>query len=197
MRRKHIQVTECLRGGPCNDHCSCMHCCISVCSVCHAYEGSLTTDCPGEPVSYDRQQEVYTTDLDYTVELGWHASGVMMGERSVLFLRTLTPETQALARIAVSDLVRRRYMIPTALRQLADIDGELLGQPLAGIAAASWVTPEMIRTLTTKGRLGRPVHGQITITAEGRRILDETIVDLGLDVVSVAIPAESSIGGVA
>jgi hypothetical protein len=40
--------------------------------VCGAYEGSLTTDCPGAKVSFDRQQEVGETNLDYTDARGWH-----------------------------------------------------------------------------------------------------------------------------
>lgn len=73
MSRKHRQVTTCRRdGGPCSSYCSCEHCTLGVCSVCGAYEGSLTLDCPGEQVSFDRQEEVYKTDLNYTEALGWH-----------------------------------------------------------------------------------------------------------------------------
>ena len=69
----HKQVTTCLKsGGPVSKFCSCNHCTLGVCSVCGAYEGSLTTDCPGETVSFDRQKEVYETNLDYSDARGWH-----------------------------------------------------------------------------------------------------------------------------
>ena len=69
----HKQVTACLRGGgPLSKHCSCEHCNLSVCSVCGAWEGGLTTDCPGQSVGYDRHQEVWETQLDYTDQRGWH-----------------------------------------------------------------------------------------------------------------------------
>lgn len=78
----HRQVVTCLRGGgPCSDFCSCEHCTLAVCSVCGAYEGSLTIDCPGEKVTYDRQQEVYTTALEYTDALGWHQDGRTVTEK--------------------------------------------------------------------------------------------------------------------
>lgn len=70
--RRHVHVTECLRGGKVNDHCSCHHCTLSVCAVCGAYEGGLTTHCPGERVDYNTTQAVYTTNLDFTTPLGWH-----------------------------------------------------------------------------------------------------------------------------
>ena len=70
---RHQQVTTCRKsGGPVSKHCSCEHCCLAVCSVCGAGEGSLTTDCPGTQVSADKQQEVYETNFDYTDERGWH-----------------------------------------------------------------------------------------------------------------------------
>ncbi len=43
-----------------------------VCAVCGAYEGALTTDCPGAKVELERQQEIYETNLDYTDARGWH-----------------------------------------------------------------------------------------------------------------------------
>ena len=70
---RHKQVTTCLRGGgPLSKHCECEHCNLSVCSVCGAWEGGLTTDCPGQSVGYDRHKEVWETNLDYTNERGWH-----------------------------------------------------------------------------------------------------------------------------
>lgn len=81
----HVHVATCVHGGPVSNRCSCMHCCISVCSVCGAYEGSLTTDCPGVEVGFDRQQEVYKTLLDYTAERGWHQSDKGMADRTTHF----------------------------------------------------------------------------------------------------------------
>lgn len=81
---KHKHVTECLRGGPVSKYCSCPHCTLAVCSVCGAYEGALTTDCPGARMSFDRQKEVYETNLDYTDERGWH-QGEPMKQRSPRF----------------------------------------------------------------------------------------------------------------
>lgn len=72
---RHTQVTTCLRGGgPISKSCTCEHCNLSVCSICGAYEGGLTTDCPGSKVDHDRQKEVFETSLDYTDDRGWHLS---------------------------------------------------------------------------------------------------------------------------
>jgi len=81
----HIQVTTCRHGGPVSKFCSCEHCTLSVCSVCGSWEGGLTTDCPGQRVSFDRQEEVYKTDLDYTDKLGWHHDGKGTRARSPRF----------------------------------------------------------------------------------------------------------------
>jgi len=77
---RHKQVTECRRGGPVSKLCACEHCTLAVCSTCGSYEGSLTTDCPGGKVSFDRQQEIYETNLDYTDDRGWH-QGASMKQR--------------------------------------------------------------------------------------------------------------------
>jgi hypothetical protein len=70
---RHQRVTTCRRtGGPLSEMCECEHCNLSVCSVCGAYEGGLTTDCPGSPVDFARQREVHETPLDYTDRRGWH-----------------------------------------------------------------------------------------------------------------------------
>src|SRR4029078_1255590 len=70
---RHRQVTTCRRsGGPLSKTCTCEHCALAVSAVCGAGEGSLTTDCPGEKVPYDRQQEVFEPSFDYTDERGWH-----------------------------------------------------------------------------------------------------------------------------
>ena len=94
----HKQVTTCLKhGGPVSKFCTCLHCTLSVCQVCGAYEGSLTTDCPGEGVDFDRQQEVYTTNLDYTKARGWH-QGEPMKRRTPHFEREApSPVDQAVA----------------------------------------------------------------------------------------------------
>jgi hypothetical protein len=82
---EHKQVTTCRKsGGPVSKFCSCEHCTLGVCSVCGAYEGSLTTDCPGVAVNFDKQKEVYETRLDYTDERGWH-QGKTMNNRSPNF----------------------------------------------------------------------------------------------------------------
>lgn len=82
---KHRPVTKCLReDAPISRYCSCSHCTLLVCEVCGAWEGSLTTHCPGEKVGVDKQDEVYTTPLDFTVERGWH-QGNPMGRRNPEF----------------------------------------------------------------------------------------------------------------
>ena len=90
-RRRHVQVTDCLRGGQVSNFCSCAHCCLAVCSVCGAYEDALTTHCPGERVDFDTTQAVYRTGLDFTTYRGWHVSDQGMRERGPLFQRTEVP----------------------------------------------------------------------------------------------------------
>ena len=88
---RHKHVTTCLRGGgPISKFCTCYHCTLAVCSVCGAYEGGLTTDCPGARVDFDRQKEVYETPLDYTDDRGWHL-GETMATRSPRFEDTRIP----------------------------------------------------------------------------------------------------------
>lgn len=93
---RHKQVTTCRKyGGPRSDRCSCEHCCLAVCAVCGASEGSLTTDCPGEIVNHARQQEVYETNLDYVDARGWHLAqtddGMPIASRSPRFENTKLP----------------------------------------------------------------------------------------------------------
>lgn len=38
---------------------------LTICARCGGAEGSLTTHCPGEPVSFDRDQNVYDGKIDY------------------------------------------------------------------------------------------------------------------------------------
>lgn len=53
-----------------HDNCELMHCPVcdgglQHCTTCGCFEGSLTTDCPGEKVNYDRQQEIYQCKVDF------------------------------------------------------------------------------------------------------------------------------------
>jgi len=90
---RHQQVTTCrLSGGPISRGCTCEHCNLSMCGVCGAYEGGLTTDCPGTEVDADKQREVYETCLDYTDTRGWHL-GSPMDHRSPRFTSTRLPPT--------------------------------------------------------------------------------------------------------
>jgi hypothetical protein len=61
-----------------------------MCAVCGAYEGGLTTDCPGTEIDFDRQREIYETLLDYTEDRGWH-QGAPMEHRSPRFTTTRLP----------------------------------------------------------------------------------------------------------
>jgi hypothetical protein len=38
---------------------------LSICTVCHLIEGSLTTNCPGKPVWKDLGDSIYAGDLDF------------------------------------------------------------------------------------------------------------------------------------
>lgn len=88
---RHQQVTTCRKsGGPLSTLCSCEHCTLAVCSICGAYEGGLTTDCPGTEIDFDKQQEVHETRLDFTDERGWHL-GDPMERRSPRFATTRLP----------------------------------------------------------------------------------------------------------
>jgi hypothetical protein len=66
---RHSITCWCRRGFTCNG-CEC--CCLAVCLTCGAYEGSLTTDCPGVKIDFARQQEINQTPLDFTDARGWH-----------------------------------------------------------------------------------------------------------------------------
>ena len=88
---RHKPVTTCLKDNvPISRFCPCIHCTLGVCASCGAYEGSLTTDCPGAQVDIDRQKEVYETSLDYTDARGWHL-GAPMERRSPRFETTTIP----------------------------------------------------------------------------------------------------------
>jgi hypothetical protein len=51
--REHVRKTGCKCG-------TCRECVCFVCAVCECYEGSLTTECPGEPVGFATQNLIYT-----------------------------------------------------------------------------------------------------------------------------------------
>jgi hypothetical protein len=44
---------------------------LSLCKVCGLFEGSLTTDCPGEKVSGKKGDEIYAGKIDYRDSEGW------------------------------------------------------------------------------------------------------------------------------
>ena len=51
-----------------HDNCdkeSCYICNLSCCGTCGAYEGGLTTECPGVKVHYEVQQAVYKEKIDF------------------------------------------------------------------------------------------------------------------------------------
>lgn len=74
---KHIQAKCPDNGGDCGGTCN--YCCLAICSVCGGAEGSLTTDCCGEKMGSEKEQEVYKSDLDYTDEKGWYHTGNKKG----------------------------------------------------------------------------------------------------------------------
>lgn len=43
---------------------------LGVCTVCHAAEGELTTDCPGVPVPVDIREKVFAGQVDFRFG-GW------------------------------------------------------------------------------------------------------------------------------
>jgi len=105
---RHRQVTECRRGGPVSKHCTCEHCTLDVCAVCGSSEGSLTTDCPGEEVSFDKQQEIYETNLDFSAERGWH-QGKPTQRRSPRFEKDHPPATEP--HVATPAFCDRRWLV--------------------------------------------------------------------------------------
>lgn len=65
---------------------------VPMCSTCGAREGGLTTDCPGTKIDYDKQLEIYETNLDYTDDRGWHL-GESAKSRAPRFANTRVPPT--------------------------------------------------------------------------------------------------------
>ena len=69
----HEHVDTCLKGGgKISNFCTCPHCTLCVCKICSCYEGSLTTDCPGEKVNFDKQEQIYKEGLDFSDAKGWY-----------------------------------------------------------------------------------------------------------------------------
>lgn len=82
----HVRESRCLVSDrPVCAYCSCWHCTICVCGACGAYEGGLTTECPGECVDVGTTLAVYKAKLDYTVERGWHLLDESIRTRQPLF----------------------------------------------------------------------------------------------------------------
>lgn len=52
---------------------------LAVCKVCRCFEGSLATECPGDPVSADQQDRIYAGEVDFTggtwVAVAAHSQG--------------------------------------------------------------------------------------------------------------------------
>jgi hypothetical protein len=105
--RRHVRVTNCLRGGKVSSCCSCHHCALYVCGVCGAYEGGLTTHCPGERVDFDTTEAVYRTDLDFTTPRGWHRAGTPGPPRHAIFEK---PEEREPARVPTRDPGPRTFV---------------------------------------------------------------------------------------
>ncbi len=38
---------------------------LAVCKVCRCFEGSLASECPGEPASGDQQDRIYNREIDF------------------------------------------------------------------------------------------------------------------------------------
>lgn len=146
---RHKQVTTCLKsGGPVSKFCTCMHCTISVCQVCGAYEGSLTTDCPGERADFDRQREVYETNLDFTKARGWHQGEPMkrrvprfetdtailhheLAQRAIAWVeadRICDDRAAALTRVEDEVDARLRARCAQDMRNAHVLDGELIAK---------------------------------------------------------------------
>ena len=81
--RKHIQES-CFNPDTCGG--TCYGCTIAVCKVCGAYEGGLTTECPGTQVDADTVDRVYKTDLNF-IGGEWKNDGSDMRSRGWLFDR--------------------------------------------------------------------------------------------------------------
>lgn len=178
---RHKQVTTCLKGGgPLSKFCSCAHCCLCVCSVCGAYEGALTTDCPGEGVSFDRQKEVYETTLDYTEARGWHV-GETMKMRSPRFEETKLPPVP-------SPADPRETLAPGV--DWAMIDRQAALQHDLTIKAIAWVIADRVcedrsitlariedETAELRGKIELDERGAVLLAALERAQIDFRLAD--------------------
>lgn len=162
---RHQQITTCRKsGGPISKFCSCEHCTLSVCAICGAYEGGLTTDCPGVLVDYDRQKEVYETSLDFTEERGWH-QGEPRQRRAPRFTHTrLPPEPPHVdPRTAVAPTIDW-----TAVDRTAHLQHELAQKAIAWVLAdrkaddhaATLTRLEDDKTLSIGGKLTQALFKQ-------------------------------------
>lgn len=66
---EHVRQ-ECEKG--CN---GCNYCNLFCCVNCGGFEGSLPTECPGEPMGADRHDEVYAGKIDF-INGEWRAQKV-------------------------------------------------------------------------------------------------------------------------
>lgn len=57
--KRQVCEPQCDRPYGCN------LCNLFYCGVCHGFEGSLPTDCPGKPIAEDDQQLIYQSTLDF------------------------------------------------------------------------------------------------------------------------------------
>jgi hypothetical protein len=44
---------------------------LALCKICGGLEGALTTDCPGEKLSFDQDKKVYLGEIDFVEGKGW------------------------------------------------------------------------------------------------------------------------------
>jgi hypothetical protein len=84
--RKHVAYI-----CTCNRY-ACMFCDggLFSCIVCHGFEGSLTTDCPGYQMSAELADAVYAGVVDYRLGIGWtvpDGTGKSMGDYDIKYPR--------------------------------------------------------------------------------------------------------------
>lgn len=56
------------------------------CIICHGFEGSLPTDCPGERMSDEVQGNIYAGRIDFRSDSGWavpDGKGSSMGDTAI------------------------------------------------------------------------------------------------------------------
>lgn len=52
---------------------TCQACILSLCKVCGGAEASMPTQCPGERMGYDLEQQVMRQEVDYDARRGWYS----------------------------------------------------------------------------------------------------------------------------